>query len=68
VEGDPLRPSRSPAALLIQNGTLDPISPRVDVLALFRAANVRRRCAGTARRTACRQPQLPSATTGCSSA
>jgi dienelactone hydrolase len=28
----------APAALLIQNGTLDPISPRADVLALFRAA------------------------------
>jgi fermentation-respiration switch protein FrsA (DUF1100 family) len=27
-----------PAAILIQNGTLDPISPRADVLALYRAA------------------------------
>jgi dienelactone hydrolase len=29
----------SPAAILIQNGTQDPISPRADVLALYRAAN-----------------------------
>jgi dienelactone hydrolase len=29
----------SPAAVLIQNGTQDPISPRTDVLALYRAAN-----------------------------
>jgi dienelactone hydrolase len=28
----------APAALLLQNGTLDPISPRSDVLALYRAA------------------------------
>jgi dienelactone hydrolase len=29
----------APAAILIQNGTQDPISPRADVLALYRAAN-----------------------------
>lgn len=29
----------APAAILIQNGTEDPISPRADVLALYRAAN-----------------------------
>jgi dienelactone hydrolase len=29
----------APAAILVQNGTLDPISPRADVLALYRAAN-----------------------------
>jgi len=29
----------APAAILLQNGTLDPVSPRADVLALYRAAN-----------------------------